>query len=135
MPASRGEALVAKPTRGRLRPAPARSRMEAVDFDEAASREGDEVTTANDPTTFRPAPDGVDPARVPTRTLASGAKVPVIGLGTFGSDRFSAEQIAAAVLEAASVGYRHFDCASVYSNEAQVGRSLRTILDSGISDR
>ena len=59
-------------------------------------------------------PDGVDPAAVPKRTLYTGAKIPVIGLGTFGSDRFSGEQVAEAVLEAASVGYRHFDCASVY---------------------
>ena len=66
---------------------------------------------------FRMAPDGVDPETVPRRTLYTGAEIPVIGLGTFGSDRFSGEQVAEAVLEAASVGYRHFDCASVYGNE------------------
>ena len=71
-----------------------------------------------------PAPDGVDPRTVPTRTLYTGAKIPAIGLGTFGSDRFSGEQIAAAVLEAASVGYRHFDCASVYGNEHLIGHSF-----------
>jgi diketogulonate reductase-like aldo/keto reductase len=106
--------------------------MEQSILDEAACREGDQVTTASSQTAFRPAPDGVDPSTVPMRTLASGAKVPAIGLGTFGSDRFSAEQIAAVVLEAASVGYRHFDCASVYGNEAQVGHSLRAILDGGV---
>ena len=56
----------------------------------------------------------------------------MLGLGTFGSDRFTGEQVAEAVLGAASVGYRHFDCASVYGNEAQVGRSLRAILDGGV---
>ena len=34
-----------------------------------------------------------------------------MGLGTFGSDAVTGDQIAAAVLDAASVGYRHFDCA------------------------
>jgi alcohol dehydrogenase (NADP+) len=40
---------------------------------------------------------GVDPRQVPHRTLYTGAKLPAIGLGTFGSDRFSGEQIAEAV--------------------------------------
>ncbi|MFO0890341.1 MAG: aldo/keto reductase [Isosphaeraceae bacterium] len=81
---------------------------------------------------FERASDGIDPSAVPARTLGTGAKIPVIGLGTFGSDRFSAQQIAQAVLEAASVGYRHFDCASVYGNEAEIGHSFRAILDAGV---
>jgi diketogulonate reductase-like aldo/keto reductase len=76
--------------------------------------------------------DGIDPALVPRVRLASGAFMPVIGLGTFGSDSVSADTVAAAVLEAARVGCRHFDCASVYGNEAQVGRSLREIQRSGV---
>ena len=47
--------------------------------------------------------------------------MPAIGLGTFGSDHVSAAQIAEAVRGAAAVGYRHFDCASVYGNEAEIG--------------
>ncbi|WP_205679080.1 aldo/keto reductase [Aquisphaera insulae] len=81
---------------------------------------------------FRIDPEGVDPAAVPSRTLASGARIPSIGLGTFGSDKYDAGQVAAAVLDAAGVGYRHFDCASVYGNEAEVGRSLRAILGGGV---
>ena len=77
-------------------------------------------------------PDGVDPAMVPSRTLASGARIPAIGLGTFGSDRYRGEQIAEAVLGAAAVGYRHFDCASVYGNESHVGLALETILSGGV---
>ena len=65
---------------------------------------------------------------VPRRTLHTGAEIPAIGLGTFGSDRFSGEQVAEAVVEAASVGYRHFDCASVYQNEQFIGHSLQTIM-------
>ena len=78
--------------------------------------------------TFAVAPDGVEPNRVPQRTLYTGARLPAIGLGTFGSDRFSGEQIAQAVVQAAGVGYRHFDCASVYSNEHLIGWSMREIL-------
>jgi diketogulonate reductase-like aldo/keto reductase len=81
---------------------------------------------------FVPAPDGVDPDAVPRRRLSTGAEIPVIGLGTFGSDRYSGEEVAAAVMDAAAVGYRHFDCASVYNNEYLVGRSLETIQQGGV---
>jgi diketogulonate reductase-like aldo/keto reductase len=74
----------------------------------------------------------VDPALVPYRTLYTGARMPAIGLGTFGSDSVSAGEIAAAVVDAAGVGYRHFDCASVYSNERQIGFSFHEILRSGV---
>ena len=84
---------------------------------------------------FTLAPDGVDPAKVPTRTLYSGARIPAIGLGTFGSDRFTADQVAAAVRGAIAVGYRHIDCASVYGNEPQIGAVLQEVLDSGAVKR
>jgi len=74
----------------------------------------------------------VDPAMVPYRTLGSGARMPAIGLGTFGSDRVSHDAVAEAVLYAASVGYRHFDCASIYGNEGKIGMSFRNLLDRGI---
>ena len=64
---------------------------------------------------------------VPNRTLYTGARMPAIGLGTFGSDNVSADEIAAAVKGAAAVGYRHFDCASVYGNEDRIGQALREI--------
>ncbi len=82
--------------------------------------------------TFRIAKDGIDPEMVPKRTLYTGAQIPAIGLGTFGSDRFSGESIAAAVLGAAEVGYRHFDCAAVYGNEHLVGESLQAIMRGGV---
>jgi len=83
-------------------------------------------------TTFTPAADGVDPNLVPKRVLPGGAVVPAIGLGTFGSDNYTTDQIAEAVIGAASVGYRHFDCASVYGNEDAVGRSLQIIMQGGV---
>ncbi|MBD3265369.1 aldo/keto reductase [bacterium] len=78
------------------------------------------------------APDGVEPNQVPQRTLYTNAKMPAIGLGTFGSDRFSGEQIAEAVKGAISVGYRHIDCASVYGNEHLIGPIFREVMQAGI---
>ena len=69
---------------------------------------------------------------VPRRLLYTGAAMPGIGLGTFGSDHTSADQVAEAVRGAASVGYRHFDCASVYRNERQIGFALQDIMRGGI---
>ena len=59
----------------------------------------------------------VDPASVPARTLSTGDTLPAIGMGTFGSDRFSPGQVSAAVAGAIRSGYRLFDCASIYGNE------------------
>lgn len=60
------------------------------------------------------------------------AAIPPIGLGTFGSDKYTGEEIARAVVGAAEVGYRHFDCAAVYGNEAQIGRALASIVRGGV---
>jgi len=69
---------------------------------------------------------------IPQRALYTGATMPAIGLGTFGSDRVSAAQIAEVVRGAAAAGYRHFDCASVYGNEPEIGRVFEEILRNGI---
>jgi diketogulonate reductase-like aldo/keto reductase len=58
--------------------------------------------------------------------------MPAIGLGTFGSDHVTADEVAAAVKGAAAAGYRHFDCASVYRNEDRIGFALREIISGGI---
>ncbi len=82
---------------------------------------------------FQPIPgEGVDPAVVPCRTLSSGARIPAIGLGTFGSDHVSHSAVAGAVRYAASIGYRHFDCASVYGNEEHIGRVFKQIFTEGL---
>jgi len=67
----------------------------------------------------------VDPALVPKRKLYTGALMPAIGLGTFGSDRVPADKVAQAVSGALEVGYRHFDCAAVYDNEDRIGEVLQ----------
>ena len=76
--------------------------------------------------------DAINPRLVPQRTLRGGGKMPGIGMGTFGSDRFSAEDIAAAVKGAAEVGFRLFDCASVYGNEHLIGDVFQEIMATGI---
>ncbi len=81
---------------------------------------------------FAIASDEVDPNKVPMQKLYTGAAIPVVGMGTFGSDHVSGEEIARAVIGAASVGYRHFDCAAVYGNEALIGQSLNTIQARGV---
>jgi alcohol dehydrogenase (NADP+) len=58
--------------------------------------------------------------------------MPALGLGTFGSDHTSHEAVANAVIGAAEVGYRHFDCAAVYGNEHFIGESFKQIMSKGI---
>ena len=76
--------------------------------------------------------DAVDPVLVPQRTLYTGARMPAIGLGTFGSDHISSEEMAAAVKGAIEVGYRHLDCASVYGNEDRIGAALEEVFAQGL---
>jgi diketogulonate reductase-like aldo/keto reductase len=71
--------------------------------------------------------DAIDPALVPQRTLATGARMPAIGLGTFGSDHAPAAEVARAVRGAIECGYRHVDCAAVYGNEREIGGALREV--------
>ncbi len=77
----------------------------------------------------------IDATKVPYKTLSNGAKIPVIGLGTFGSDNYDAETIAQAVKTAIKMGYRHIDCASVYGNEKEIGVVLKEIFSEGIVTR
>lgn len=72
-------------------------------------------------------PDGADP-----RMLSSEASIPAIGLGTFGSDLVSVESVANAVHGVASVGYRQFDCASLYENESEIGGVFEEMLNDGL---
>lgn len=74
----------------------------------------------------------IDPRWIPKRLLASGEEIPGVGMGTFGSDRYTPEEISNAVLGAARLGYRMFDCAACYENEAQIGEVFSRIMDEGI---
>ena len=75
---------------------------------------------------------GIAPEKVPAVDLPTGARLPKIGLGTFGNDRYDPERIAEAVRYALSVGYRHIDCASVYGNEDAIGVVIEQAIRNGI---
>lgn len=69
---------------------------------------------------------------LPMKELRGGAKIPAMGLGTFGSDKYDSETVANAVKNAIQNGWRLIDCASVYGNEAVVGKVLQEVMDSGV---
>jgi len=77
----------------------------------------------------------IDPAQVPQKTLYTGDKIPTLGIGTFGSDKYGPEEISAAVEGAIRAGYRLIDCAAVYGNEAQIGTVLAKLFDEGVVRR
>ena len=56
----------------------------------------------------------INPAIVPKVTLPSGEQVPCVGMGTFGYDRVSAEDVSAADAGAICNGYSMFDCFVCY---------------------
>ena len=77
----------------------------------------------------------IDPAIVPKEKVYTGEEIPCIGMGTFGSDRFSAEEVSAAVAGAIRCGYRMFDCAACYGNEHQIGEVFKAAFDEGVVER
>lgn len=55
---------------------------------------------------------------------------PLVGLGTF--NRFKdPEKVGEAVGVAIRAGYRHFDCASLYGNEKQIGKAFSAAIKAG----
>lgn len=74
-------------------------------------------------------------AQVPVRTLSDGTKIPGIGLGTFGSDKYGSDAVSEAVYGAIKSGYRLIDCASVYMNEDEIGKVLKRLFDEGTVKR
>lgn len=61
-----------------------------------------------------------------TRTLNTGAKIPVVALGTWRSKDGDAYK---SVLTALKNGYKHIDTAAIYGNEEEVGQAIK---DSGV---
>ena len=67
-------------------------------------------------------------SREPTRTLADGAAIPLLGLGVWQIP--NGPETERSVRWAIELGYRHVDTAQAYGNEESVGRALR---DSGVA--
>ena len=80
-------------------------------------------------------PYPIDPAAMPAFTLRSGAKIPAIGFGTFGSDHVTNNEMANAVETAIRLGCRHIDCAAVYGNEKEIGATLHKLFREGVVTR
>lgn len=62
----------------------------------------------------------------PTVSLNTGVQMPTVGLGTY--KLVGAENVYQAVEAALTAGYRSFDSAAVYRNEADLGRALKELL-------
>lgn len=67
-----------------------------------------------------------------TLEFANGDQMQAIGLGTWKS---TSEDIYGVVKDALKLGYRHIDCATIYGNEAGVGRALADSIDEGVVKR
>ncbi|KAH9331653.1 hypothetical protein KI387_003761, partial [Taxus chinensis] len=66
--------------------------------------------------------------------LNTGAKIPLLGLGTGAVNQIE-DEIKAAVAAALQVGYRHFDTSKVYGSERALGEALNAAFQSGIVKR
>jgi len=60
------------------------------------------------------------------------AQVPAVGMGCW---KIPKESTADAIVEAIKIGWRHFDCACDYGNEAEVGAGLKAAIDQGLVTR
>ncbi len=67
-------------------------------------------------------------APVKHHDLSDGGTIPALGLGTWKSDP---GEVAPVIRTAIRLGYRHFDCAAAYANEAEIGEAIRAAIEDG----
>uniref|UniRef100_A0A0D6R5E0 NADP-dependent oxidoreductase domain-containing protein n=1 Tax=Araucaria cunninghamii TaxID=56994 RepID=A0A0D6R5E0_ARACU len=65
-------------------------------------------------------------------TLYNGHKMPIVGLGVWRMDGHLVRDL---IFNALHLGYRHFDCAADYKNEAEVGQALAEAFRQGLVKR
>jgi diketogulonate reductase-like aldo/keto reductase len=68
----------------------------------------------------------------PSLKLATGDRLPFVGLGSWKLPKPRAAEV---VVEAIRAGYRHFDCACDYGNEAEIGDGLSAAMQQGLCCR
>jgi alcohol dehydrogenase (NADP+) len=64
--------------------------------------------------------------------FSNGDIMPNLGLGTWKS---TPGEVYEAIYEAVRIGYRHFDCAYVYGNEAEIGKAFADLFAAGTVQR
>ncbi|MDE1463776.1 aldo/keto reductase [Spartinivicinus poritis] len=67
-----------------------------------------------------------------TEMLDAGSSIPLIGLGTWLA---APGEVYTATKTAIEMGYRHIDCAPVYSNESEIGDALTDSIKKGLVTR
>ncbi|XVF67832.1 hypothetical protein PTKIN_Ptkin10aG0153100 [Pterospermum kingtungense] len=65
-------------------------------------------------------------------TLNNGFKMPIVGLGVW---RMDGKDVRDLIINSIKIGYRHFDCAADYRNEAEVGEALSEAFRTGLVKR
>ena len=60
--------------------------------------------------------------------FGNGGTMPALGLGTWKAEP---GVVGDAVREAIRIGYRHFDCAPIYGNQAEIGQALAAAINDG----
>jgi aldehyde reductase len=72
---------------------------------------------------------------VPLIKLNNGITIPALGLGTFQGPPGREDEAGQAVKDAIDAGYRHFDCAHLYSNEKIIGDAIQSKIKEGVVKR
>lgn len=65
---------------------------------------------------------------VPPTTFNDDREMPLLGLGTY---KLRGEDLIRSVREAIDLGYRHFDTATLYENEEELGQALNEAMKAG----
>src|SRR3954454_13207283 len=87
------------------------------------SRRGSEGYSSPVQTHFAPEREDTTVILEENYTLSNGLDIPKIGLGTWFIDN---DDVAQAVRDATTIGYRHIDTAQAYGNEAGIGEGVRS---------